>query len=346
MTKARWTMTCAAVVLAGCSGGAADAPAETTASVTVQAPQRRAMVDVVDAYGIVAFPPEHLHTISADGEVRAAQVLVSAGESVLAGQPLLRLAATPNSAVELAKARSDDIAATAELARIQRLKRQQLATNSELATATQARNVAAASLASLQRRNGGTSGVVRANSAGIVASVDVQQGDVVTAGGALIHLADNGELRIRLGVEPADMARMHEGQPVTISPVYAPTARLPGRISKVVRQLDPQTRLGEALVDVSPDAALLAGASVRATIEVDRRAGALAVPHDAILLSDDRCYVFVVAAGHARKAWIERGGESDGFVEVVKGLKAEDRVVVQGNYELEDGMAVTVGNAP
>lgn len=335
-----------AVFLAGCSNGGADTPPEVTASVTLQLPQRKDMVDIVEAYGVVAFPPEHLHTISAEGEVRAAQVLVSAGESVVAGQALMKLATTPNSFFELAKARSDGIAAEAEYSRIARLKQQQLATNSELAAATQARNTASANMASLQQRNGGASGVVRAATAGIVASVDVQQGDVVAAGGALIHLADNGELRIRLGVEPADMVRLREGQAVSISPVYAQNVRLPGRISKVVRQLDPQTRLGEALVDVAQDGTLLAGASVRASIEVGHRPGALVVPHDAVLLSGGRPYVFVVASGHARQVWVKMGNESGGVVEILDGLAPTDKVVVQGNYELENGMAVAAGTTP
>jgi hypothetical protein len=67
---------------------------------------------------------------------------------------------------------------------------------------------------------------------------------------------------------------------------------------------------------------------------------ALAVPHDALLSDEQGDYVFQVRDGKARRVAVKRGLDAGGLV-AVEGL-ADTRapVVVEGNYELEDGMAV------
>lgn len=346
MIKRKLWYSLACVLLAGCSKPTApdEAAAEdagASALVRVEQVQAGAMARHVDAYGLVGFPPEFQHTLNAAAESRVAQVLVSAGESVLPGQRLMQLQPSATTAVALAKARTDASFAASELARAQRLHTQQLATNAELAAARQGQANAQAALTGLQQMLGASNGLIVANQAGVIASVDVQQGDIVAAGAPVIHLSDKRALRVRVGVEPTDLAEMSEGQKVEITAVYDPSITTTGRVSKLVSQVDPQTRLGQALVDLDGSANLLPGATVRAAIEVDRHPGALAIPRSAVLQDEAGTpYVFIVIGGKASRVVIKTGQDDGKRVEVVDGLKAGDQVVVEGNYELEDGMAV------
>ena len=336
----------ACLLVAACSKSDGPDPATeegsgSSALVRVEQVQASAMARHVEAYGLVGFPPEFEHTLNAAAESRVARVLVSAGESVLPGQRLMQLQPSATTAVALAKARTDASFAATELARAQRLHTQQLATNAELAAARQGQANAQAALAGLQQMLGPTNGVIIANQAGVVASVDVQQGDIVAAGAAVIHLSDKRALRVRVGVEPTDLAQMSEGQRVEVTAVYDPSITAVGRVSKLVSHVDPQTRLGQALVDLDGSAGLLPGATVRAAIEVDRHVGALAIPRSAVLQDESGApYVFTVVGGKAHHVLIKTGQDDGKRVEVLDGLKAGDPVVVEGNYELEDGMAV------
>ena len=67
---------------------------------------------------------------------------------------------------------------------------------------------------------------------------------------------------------------------------------------------------------------------------------ALVVPRSAVLGEAPAAYVYTVHEGKARRIPVQTGLVADGQIEVAGALKAGDLVVVSGNYELGDGMAV------
>ena len=316
-----------------------------TATVRVQPISAKAIRTTLDAYGTVGFPPEYLHSVDASAEVRVERVLVSSGESVRRGQTLMVVRPTANSSLELAKARADLQFSSQQLARLTALRRQELATNTELAAGRLAQDTARAVLGNIESRLGNQNGEILAAREGFVAVVDAQQGDIVAAGASLLHLADRANLRLRLGVEPSDLSRVKENQPVRVSAIYDSKITAAGRVIKLVRQVDPQTRLAEALVDIDAASGLLPGSTVKATIELTSIPHALTVPRSAVLYSGERAYVFVVKGNKAYQAWVELGLVSGDELQVLSGVKQADAVVVEGNYELQDGMAVKLAAA-
>lgn len=331
------------LALVGCarsSESESESTATPTATVRTQALTGVAMKATLEAFGSTGFPPEHQHSINASAELRVGKVLVSAGESVRAGQSLLLATATANSRLELTRARNELQFSEQELARVSALRQQQLATNAELAAARQGHDNARAALASIVVRLGNRNGEIRAENEGLVASVDVQQGDIVAAGAPLLHLADRAGLRVRLGIEPTDFVRVKEGQSVAVTSVYDAHITTRGRVVKLVKLVDPQTRLAEALIDVEPVDGLLPGSAVRAAIELQDRPQVLAVALAAVLYEGTRPYVYLIEKEKARRTWVTLGQVNDDRIEILSGAKAGDQVVVEGNYELEDGMAV------
>ena len=86
----------------------------------------------------------------------------------------------------------------------------------------------------------------------------------------------------------------------------------------------------------------LSGEHVRASVHVDEKT-ALVAPRVAVLPEDEGQVLYTVKDSKAVKHVVEVGITSDSNVEVSgKDLKPGDPVVVVGNYELEDGMAVTL----
>lgn len=323
----------------------AEADVVATATVRVQSIDSKATSPTLDAYGTVGFPPENLHSLNTAAEVRVDRVLVSSGESVHRGQILIVVQPTANTSLELSKARADLQFSNQELARVTTLRQQQLATNTELASARLAQESARAMLNNVEARVGNKNGEIQANRDGFIATVDAQQGDIVAAGGALLHIADHANLRLRLGVEPKDLNLIKENQSVSISAIYDAKVTAKGHVVKLVRQIDPQTRLAEALVDVAADSGLLPGSTVKATIELSPTANALMVPRNAVLYSGERAYVFIVKDNKAVQTWVELGADSDNAFEILSGVQKGNQVVIEGNYELEDGMPVKLAAA-
>jgi hypothetical protein len=82
---------------------------------------------------------------------------------------------------------------------------------------------------------------------------------------------------------------------------------------------------------------------VQAAIEIGRHQ-AWAVPRQAVLNDEGGAFLYQVANGHARRVAVRTLTENDQQYGVEGALAANLPVVVLGNYELKDGMAVRTGS--
>ena len=293
------------------------------------------------AYGTVEYAPEHSRVEDLQGEGVVKEVLVSVGQPVHAGDPLLRLLPTANASMEIERARLDLVFARKTLDRLTELRGRRLATNAEVQTAEETLSKSQAVLAELRKRYLGEQGLLlRAGTDGVVEAVLVREGQIAVPGAPLLRLADGSRLRIRLGVEAEDVQRVRIGQEVRIRPMYPGAKPVIGRIGEVFRQVNPQTRLAEIIVPLPAVDGLLPGGMVRGEIFSRTDSRVPAVPRTAVLYEGSKGYVFVVERGVARRRFVDVGRADGQFVEIRKGLDPGDTVVTVGNYELADGMAV------
>ncbi len=142
----------------------------------------------------------------------------------------------------------------------------------------------------------------------------------------------NGQVEVN--VEAADAKLVRPGQ-------YAAVFPAPGRppvTSAVVRVLaGASAETGQAIAWLAPGTpgALTPNDFVSASVTVAVKRRALAVPKSAILVRDGKTLVVAAAPGDKGKTSysaveVKTGDESDAAVEIRSGLKAGDRVVVQG----------------
>jgi membrane fusion protein (multidrug efflux system) len=80
----------------------------------------------------------------------------------------------------------------------------------------------------------------------------------------------------------------------------------------------------------------------RVNIVYERRQDALQLPRTAILDADGQQSVFVVADGKAQQRTIQTGLANGGWIEVLDGLKGDERVVTVGQAGLKTGTPVKV----
>lgn len=330
-------------VAAAAATGVADAQAPT---VLVQTARVRLMPvrTTVAGYGAVEFAPEYGQVLDVQGEGVVKRVLVSAGQRVRTGEPLLELMPTANASVEIERARIDLAFAEKSLTRVTELRRRELATNAEVQAAEEARDKARAVLSELRKRYVGNRGkVLRADRDGVVEAVFVRQGQIAASGAPLLRLADESRLRVRLGVEPADLSRIRVGQRVRVRLLYSGAAPVQSRIRQIFAQVNPKTRLAEVVVPLADGRGFLPGAAVRGEILVRTQDRVPTVPRSAVLYEGGRPYVFVVEHGRARRRFVAVAPEGERTVAIRKGLKSGETVVIVGNYELRDGMGVRFG---
>jgi RND family efflux transporter MFP subunit len=321
----------------------AEAEISPTAAVKTVKLERKQIAATVTAFGSVVAQPNELVSVSVQYESKVSHLLVSAGELVKGGQPLIEVEPSPDTKLALADARSAAESAKFQLERTQTSFEMKLAVNAELQQARQAARDADAKLESLIGRGAGEAATLKAETAGVLESIDVSTGQIVAAGSPLLAIVPSRKIEIRLGVEGEDVGHLKVGQPVKLSAVNQDGVSGEGKIRLIASRVNPQTRLVDVFVTVPPDLPLLLDGFVRGEIRIAKKTG-LVVPRDAVLPGEEGETLFTVAGGRALKHSVTPGIETDTETEITgPDLKPGDEVVTEGNSQLEDGMQVTTG---
>lgn len=330
--------------VSACTASADEGEAEAEPAATATVETAVAAVRPVDltllAYGSVTPGPQAARSLAAAraGEITGIEVLP--GAAVKQGTPLLTLAAAPEAAAAYAQALADAKAARTALAGARSLFEQHLATNAQLADAERTAAGAEAALAAQEKLGGGEAETtVRAPVDGVVSALLVHVGDRVAEDAPLLSFSGTAAPFIQLGIDPEDAARVAPGMGVKVTAVFAPTRSFETRVAQVGARVDEQTGLVEVMAPLPPKAGFMPGSAVSGEI-VLQESDTVAVPRSALLRDDEGAYVFTVADGKAHRVDVTPGTDDGAYVAVTRGLKAGERVVTLGNYELEDGMAV------
>lgn len=189
--------------------------------------------------------------------------------------------------------------------------------------------------------------VIRAPFSGVVGLTDVAPGSLISPGSPIVSLDDVAVVRVDFEVPDRYLPVLREGSPIVARPdAYADDA-FQGRIARLDSRIDATTRAITARAEFpNPSGRIKPGMLMRVSISHGGR-DALAVPEAAVQFEGDQAYVFVIAARGeglaARKQAVDTGVSQDGFVEVLGGLKAGDRVVADGLNRIQDGQPVRPG---
>jgi RND family efflux transporter MFP subunit len=333
-----------------------DAPSSTeesepkpVARVVVAPLKRGTITSTITDYGTIVAQPGDVRVVSVPFEARIVHAMVTPGQQVSAGAELVRIGPSPDMQVALEEAKLAAEAAGRDLKAVEQRFADHLATNQELSQVQQTARSAELKLSSLQQRGVADEQTLKADAGGIVAKINVQEGQIVAAGTSLVEIASGNRIEAALAVDPADAATLKVDQPVKLSLVGGSRGSgaepMDGKIRVIGRRVDPATRMTSVIVTVPPDRQLMLDTFVRGQITRDSAEG-LIVPRDAVLPAEEGAFeLFTVANGHAKKHEVKLGLENDQQTQVIgeaEQLKPGDLVVVQGNYQLEDGMEVVV----
>jgi RND family efflux transporter MFP subunit len=316
--------------------------AETSVLVETSPIQMKTFTKTLIGYGSAQPDPVSVTSINLPRSGMIARVWVRPGQLVEVGAPLLELDTSPTANVQFQQAQAALEYANSNLRRVEDLFRNQLTTQDQVASAR--RNLADAEARLQEQRKLGTgqpSETVKAPFAGVVTKISVSQGDLIQAGSNTMLLARRDSLIVRLGVEPEDAANVRPGMPVEIGPVFQPKMVFSSQVSEVHAMINPATRLIDVLVRVElpANADFPLGLTVKGVITVSTTES-LSVPRSSVLSDKHGSWIFLVRENRAHKVPVKTGWQEAGMTAVSGPIQAGDQVVVLGNYELEDDMAV------
>jgi RND family efflux transporter MFP subunit len=179
---------------------------------------------------------------------------------------------------------------------------------------------------------------------GIISARTSTVGAVVGAGAEMFKLIRQSRLEWRGEVTSAELARVKTGTQVLLTAPGGAQAK--GRVRMVAPTVDVATRNGLVYVDVLAAAgagqSFKPGMFARGEFELGS-SSALTVPQTAVVVRDGFSYVYRVAADQRVSQLKVQVGRSLGDqVEVLSGVKADERIVASGGSFLSDGDKVRV----
>ncbi len=282
------------------------------------------------------------------------RILVSPGQTVRKGEPLLYVASPDYSQLRAAYLKAKDAYELADknFARAKDLYDHHAIATRDLEAAESARNQAQADLQSSQQnlsilgfRNpdepakNSAELPLLAPIGGEVVERLVAPGQVIQAGATQAFTISNmSTVWVLVNVYQQDLPYVRVGDPVTITADAYPGTQLTGKISYVGAALDPTTRSLQARIDVkNPQEKLKKDMYVAATVQAGKIPNALTVPNASVLRdSENEPFVYVVEGSNQfRRQAVRIGTTANGVVQVISGLNPGDRVAGDGSVFLQ-----------
>ena len=163
---------------------------------------------------------------------------------------------------------------------------------------------------------------------GLVIKRNHDPGDVVAPGASILDVVDTNEVWVSAWVDETAMSPLAANQPARVVFRSEPAKSYPGRVARLGRQTDPETR--EFVVDVLAHelpANWTIGQRAEVYIETGRIANALMMPAKFLLWREGRPGVLVNDHGRARWRDVKPGLRGRETVEILAGLTAGEQVV-------------------
>lgn len=188
---------------------------------------------------------------------------------------------------------------------------------------------------------------------GVITARNTDIGDLINAGSSaapktdLFHIAQTNALRVYVNVPEEYSRGIRAGTTVAYIVLSEfPGQKFPGKVVRTSEAINGTTRTLLTEIDLSnPGNALLSGSFAEVHLNVPTENRTLLIPVNTLIFRSNHLQVGVVKDGKVALTELIPGHDFGSEIEIVAGLKADDRVVVNPPDSLVSGQEVTVVQA-
>jgi len=295
----------------------------------------------------------HQVNVTSDVSGRITDIMFTAGSNVKAGAPLVQLFDGPEQA-DLANFKAQATVAQLSLDRAKQLASRQFGPQATVDQAQASFDQAQAGIAKTEAII--SQKLVRAPFDGDLGVRHVEVGQFLTAGTQIISLTDLSSLYANFTVTEKDSAQLKVGQTVRVVVDAYPGRKFEGQITTIEPQISTDTRNIRVQATIAnPDHILKPGMFATTTVVLPDKPAVVTVPETAVDYTLYGDSVFLITEKKeddgktsltAVRTFVQAGNRIEGRAEILKGLKAGDRVVAVGQLKLQSGSAVTISTDP
>jgi RND family efflux transporter MFP subunit len=178
---------------------------------------------------------------------------------------------------------------------------------------------------------------------GIVTARNVDLGANVQPNNIVANVVDLATLKVKINISEADAFHLHAGDAVDVSTDVYPGVIYAAKIQSISAKADEvHTYPAEVILQNSAEHPLKAGMFARVSFHSAGQDSVMMIPRMALVGSAKNSQVYVIQNGIARLRSIAIGSEVGTNLQVISGVNAGEKVVVNGQVNLKDSTAVTI----
>lgn len=180
--------------------------------------------------------------------------------------------------------------------------------------------------------------------AGIITKRSLDPGAVVTSNNStLFTLMDLEHVKVITSIPEKDVPTLERVKSAQVTVDALPGRAFRGEVSRLSQAVDLNTRTMPIEIDIeNASHELKPGMFTTVTLSAEEHKNVLVLPIQAVLTDDQGQFVFVVEGGKAKKDYVKPGWEINNQYEITGGLTGSEDVVVSGQQQLRDGVAVRI----
>jgi len=180
-----------------------------------------------------------------------------------------------------------------------------------------------------------------ADSTGVIAAVNAEAGQVVSAGQVVLTLVKDGEREIEISIPENRIEDLRNAQQIGVTFWALPDVTVEGKVREISPVADKITRTYKARISLqNPPAGVNLGMTANVVIASAGSRQAVYIPLAAIYQTGDIPGVWVVANETVSLRPVKVGAFGDGQIQVLEGLQDGDVIVTAGVQKLREGQKV------
>lgn len=185
--------------------------------------------------------------------------------------------------------------------------------------------------------------VITAPMNGTISRLEAKVGLQLSIGDPVAEILEVDRMKGVIGIPESDVTAVQQLDTVELTIQALDELKVIGRKHFLSPSPGTIARLYDLELEIpNPDGAMLSGMFIRADIVKKTVADALAVPLYSVINRNDEQYVFVEEDGVVHKRPVQLGIMEKWLVQITDGVKADEKVLVEGHRDVEDGQLVKV----
>ncbi len=194
-----------------------------------------------------------------------------------------------------------------------------------------------------QAQSGLDNTIVRSPIKGTVSALNVVQGQIATGAQVAATIVETDRVFLKVNVVENIVTKLSAGQKALISVPSVSDELIESTIEYVSPTADPRSQLYSVRIYIdNPTGLIKPGMTGEVTLTLESVQNSIIVKSDAALDDNGETYLFVVEGDNAVKRIVETGLDTGDQVEIKSGLKAGEKLIIQGQHYVADGGEVKV----